>query len=177
MATASASSLKVKGPTREYETVYVLRGNVDPTAAEGVSTRASGVIEQSGGRLLKVDNWGRRRLAYPIAGGSRGAFVYLRYLGGPALVRELERNLAMLDEVVRWQTLLLRGNVKTDDYQVTPEDVRYEPLGPDTPEDEPGIVQKLGLDRPPGDDARYDRDNRDEGEGRDDDDSSDGDDE
>lgn len=160
VATATAAP-KATGSTREYETIYILRGNVDPTAAEGISTRAVGVITQTGGKLLKVDNWGRRRLAYPIAGATRGAFVYLRYLGGIDLVRELERNLAMFDEVVRWQSVLVRGSVAPESYQVSDDDVRYEPLEADTPQDEPGIADRLGLgDRPPEDEGshRYDRD-------------------
>ena len=173
MATATAATKistttrgHARGATREYETIYIMRGNVDPKEAEQVTTRANGVIDQNGGRILKVDNWGRRKLAYPIDGATRGAFVYLRYLGGADLVRELERNLAMLDDVVRWQTMLLRADVQANDYQINDDDVRYEPLEADTAEEEPGLAQRLGLvERPAGEEGqdRYDRN-----EGRDD---------
>lgn len=151
MATATVAS-KTTGTAREYETIYILKGNIDPESAGKVSKRANSLIEDSGGRILKVDNWGRRKLAYPIDGATRGAFVYLRYVAGPSLVRELERNLSLLDEVVRWQTMVLRHDVNTDDYKVSPDDVKYEPLSAELPPEEPGMAQQLGLveaPRPP----------------------------
>lgn len=135
---------------REYETLYVLRSNVDQDAARRIAERVVSVVEGAGAKLLKLDNWGRRRLAYPIAGSTRGTFVHVRYAGVGTIVTELERNLGLFDELVRCQSVLVRRNVSLGDYEVNPEDVKYRHTETDVPDEEPGIAQRLGLlDRAP----------------------------
>lgn len=110
---------------REYETIYILRPDVDGAAAEKVVDRARDVISRLDGTLTKLDNWGKRRLAYPIQKHPRGIFVYLKYVGFGDLVAELERNLRLLDEVVRFQTVLLREDIDPASVAVDPEEVQY----------------------------------------------------
>jgi small subunit ribosomal protein S6 len=110
---------------REYETIYILRPDVDAEIQEKVVDRAQDVIGRLGGTLTKLDNWGKRKLAYPIQKNSRGIFVYLKYVGFSDLVAELERNLGLVDEVVRFQTVLLRENVDPGSVSVDPEEVLY----------------------------------------------------
>ena len=53
---------------REYELIYVLRPTVDNAEAERVNGKVSEIIESFGGKLTKLDNWGRRKLALRPAG-------------------------------------------------------------------------------------------------------------
>ena len=110
---------------REYETIYILRADVDNAGAEKVVDRAKDVITRLEGTLTKLDNWGKRKLAYPIQKSSRGIFVYLKYVGYGDLVAELERNLRLLDEVVRFQTVLLTEDIDPASVAVDPEEVEY----------------------------------------------------
>ena len=64
-----------------------------------------------GGKVLTVDNWGKRKLAYEIAKQLKGIYLYWQYLGTAGLVEELERNLRMLDSVIRYHTIKLDSNV------------------------------------------------------------------
>jgi small subunit ribosomal protein S6 len=123
MATAAAAP--AKRWAREYETIYILRPDVDNAVAEKVVDRAKDVIKRLDGTLTKLDNWGKRRLAYPIEKNTRGIFVYLKYVGFSDLVAELERNLRLLDEVVRFQTVLLADTVDPASVTVDPEEVQY----------------------------------------------------
>lgn len=123
MATAAAAP-KTQW-AREYETIYILRPDVDNETAEKVVERARDVVKRLGGTLTKLDNWGKRRLAYPIEKNTRGIFVYLKYVGFGDLVAELERNLRLLDEVVRFQTVLLRKDIDPATVEVDPEEVQY----------------------------------------------------
>ncbi|MFA9411504.1 MAG: 30S ribosomal protein S6 [Deltaproteobacteria bacterium] len=91
MATAAAAP--ATRWAREYETIYILRSDVDNAVAEKVVDRAKDVIARLDGTLTKLDNWGKRKLAYPIRKSNRGIFVYLKYVGYSDLVAELERNL------------------------------------------------------------------------------------
>ena len=110
---------------REYETIYILRSDVDTAGAEKVVGRVKDVIARLEGTLTKLDNWGKRKLAYPIQKSNRGIFVYLKYVGYGDLVAELERNLRLLDEVVRFQTVLLEEDIDPSAVAVDPEEVQY----------------------------------------------------
>ncbi len=145
MATAAAAP-KTRW-AREYETIYILRPDVDNETAEKIAGRAGDVVQRLGGTLTKLDNWGRRRLAYPIEKNTRGVFIYLKYVGFGDLVAELERNLRLLDEVVRFQTVLLRKDIDPSTVQVDPEEVQYLHVeDEDEPEDaETERARSLGM--------------------------------
>ncbi|MFW6049883.1 MAG: 30S ribosomal protein S6 [Myxococcota bacterium] len=131
---------------REYETIYILRPDVDPEEADKVAQRVGEVLTRLGGKLTKVDNWGKRKLAYPIRRFSRGIFVYLKYVAFGDVVSELERNLRMLDPVVRYQTVKLRDQVDPAAVEVDPDEVKFlriETGGEE--EEEPNLEQRLGM--------------------------------
>lgn len=150
MSTAQTASVESEEPrAREYETIYIMRSDVSPENAAKLATRAREIIESMGGHLIKVDNWGRRRLAYPIGKASRGVFVYLAYVGAGGLVAELERNLRLLDDVVRYQTVVIKAPVRIEDYTVDAADLEFRELEVAEEEEEPELAQRLGLvDRP-----------------------------
>ena len=111
---------------REYETIYILRPNAGEEAAEKVASRVVETIGKMDGKLVEVDVWGRRRLAYKIKGNPKGVFIYLRYLGYPGLVFELERNLRMLDAVLKHQTVKLVDEIDPSTVEVDPEAIKFE---------------------------------------------------
>lgn len=103
---ARLQSLRDKPNTaREYETIYILRPNTPNEGVAEVNTRIKGVIEGMGGKILKIDNWGKRRLAYEVAKERKGIYLYWLYLAQPGVVEETERNLRMLDSVIRYLTV------------------------------------------------------------------------
>lgn len=101
------------GTSREYETVYILRPNTPNEGVAEVNTRIRGIIEGMGGKILKVDNWGKRRLAYEVAKERKGIYLYWQYLANPGVVEETERNLRMLDSVIRYLTVKVDEDVDT----------------------------------------------------------------
>jgi small subunit ribosomal protein S6 len=136
---------------REYETIYILRPDVTRDAQERVATRMSEVLGREKGRLTSIENWGRRPLAYPVKKKKRGVYVCLKYLGGGTLVSELERNLGVLDDVMKFQTIQLRNEVDGASVNVNPEDVKFEAVDPPQPGEDEGerIEQILGFERSP----------------------------
>ena len=153
---------------REYETIYILRPNVDAAEAERVATRVREVMERLEAKLTKVDTWGKRRLAYPIQKHTRGIYVYLRYVGFGDIVAELERNLRLLDSVIRFQTIVLEDMVDPSTVAVDPNEVEFEAVEQSDDEPELTFAQRLGLEE------RARRDDRDM-DGSDDDGDDDGD--
>ncbi|MCB9586293.1 MAG: 30S ribosomal protein S6 [Polyangiaceae bacterium] len=156
---------------REYETIYVMRPDVARDAAERVSQRVQEVMEREGARLSLVETWGRRALAYKVNKHRHGIYVYLKFLAGGTTVSELERNFRLLDEVIKFQTIVL-GNVEGD-VEISSEAVAFEAVeGIPAEEDEAhSLARELGLEDPePG--SRYDRRNDDDDSDDDDDDES-----
>jgi small subunit ribosomal protein S6 len=144
MATATATAQQPRW-AHDYETIYILRPNTEPDEADKVAQRVGEVIERLEGKLVKVDNWGKRKLAYPIKKFTRGVFVYVRYVGYSDVVAELERNLRMLDPVVRYQTVRIAQNVVAAEYTVDPEEVKFLRIEVTEDEEEPDLEQQLGL--------------------------------
>jgi small subunit ribosomal protein S6 len=112
-----------------------LRPDVDPESAERVQTRVADAIVREHGTLVKVEAWGRRRLAYPLGSQRRGVYVYVKYVGGGGLVAEVERNLKLQDSVVKFMTMLTSDEVDIASLQVDPEETKLGKLEL-TPEEE-----------------------------------------
>jgi small subunit ribosomal protein S6 len=131
---------------REYETIYILKPDVARDAQEKIAGRLSEVLTRENGKLTLVENWGRRQLAYPVAKCRRGLYVYLKYLGGGGLVAEVERNLRMLDDVIKYQTVQTNAEVELATVAINPDDVKFEGVElPAEEEPEDSIERRLGL--------------------------------
>jgi small subunit ribosomal protein S6 len=141
MSTSTAKVVRL----REYEMVFVLASSADNAEAERLNAKVSEVVQSFGGKLLKLDNWGRRKLAYPIKKNSRGLFVYAKYVAQPGVVAEIERNLRIADSVLRFQSTLLNPAVDVATVAVDPEDLKFAPVTPAEPEEEINLEQRLGL--------------------------------
>ena len=96
---------------REYETIYILRPDTQNDKVAEVNTRVRGIIESMGGVVLNVDNWGKRKLAYEIKKELKGIYLFWQYLGSPQVVTEFERNMRMLDPVIRYMTIVAARDV------------------------------------------------------------------
>src|SRR3954465_12816079 len=79
------SARDLAGRKREYETIYILRPDSTTDVISQVNLKVRGVIETGGGTLLKVDNWGKRKLAYEVKKQLKGIYLFFSYLGTAGL--------------------------------------------------------------------------------------------
>src|SRR5579872_2775774 len=100
--TRRGSARDLAGRKREYETIYILRPDSTTDVIGQVNQKARGVIETGGGTIIKIDNWGKRKLAYEVQKQLKGIYLFFSYLGPAGLVEELERNLRLTDSVIRY---------------------------------------------------------------------------
>ena len=107
---------------RKYETTYIVRPDISDAEADRVTTRAFKAIVDTSGKVLSVDNWGKRRLAYEIAHHQKGIFFHWHYVAGNKCVAELERNLRMLEPVIRFLTVRISDQVNYDEFTGLKED-------------------------------------------------------
>jgi small subunit ribosomal protein S6 len=98
----------------EYETTIIIRPDIGGDAVETTLDRIRDVIKNRGGKLLAINHWGKRKLAYEIAKHARGVFVHANFLGANTLVQELERNMRISDNVLRFMTIRLAEEVEAD---------------------------------------------------------------
>ena len=163
MPDLSPSALK---GAKEYESIYVLRPDIDVETAARVATRVSDVIAREQGTLVKVESWGRRKLAYPVRKFRKGIYYYLRFIAPGSMVAELERNLRMQkDAVLKFMTVKVNDEVEVAGLQIDPEEVKFaavEPIAEDELEESRekilGLVEhhesRMQRDMMPEDDMR-----------------------
>lgn len=96
---------------REYETIYVLSPEATDASAREFMLKMKELITREGGKNIKVDCWGRRKLAWERGKHQRGIYVHHKYLGNPGLVAEYERTLAIEESVILRHSVLLAKDV------------------------------------------------------------------
>jgi small subunit ribosomal protein S6 len=94
----------------DYEMVYVLSPRLSSDEGEQASKWVEGVIRESGGEVLSMDLWGRRRLAYPIKHQFEGTYVYTTFRIEPSATVRIESQLGLSEDVLRH--LIIRGIVE-----------------------------------------------------------------
>ena len=110
----------------QYEVMYVIDTALEEQARTDLINRFSGLVELNGGQVDRVDEWGKRRLAYAINYKTEGYYV-LMYIAAPAeLPHELERNFQINENVLRYMVIRYEGALPP----------KREPLKPYTPHTE-----------------------------------------
>ncbi len=91
---------------RKYEVMLILPAEADDKVISSVTDRISQVLAQSGGQVVNVERWGKRRLAYEIVKQTEGFYLVVECQAEPESIKELDRVLALVDEVVRFKTVV-----------------------------------------------------------------------
>jgi small subunit ribosomal protein S6 len=86
---------------RQYELTYIIRPDLDEEATAAVAERVEQVINANGGRVLKTDRWGKRRLAYTIQNYNEGFYLLLLTELGDVAIREIERHMKLSEDIIR----------------------------------------------------------------------------
>ena len=95
----------------QYEVMYVVDAALEDSARNELINRFNELVVKNGGEVERVDEWGKRRLAYAINYKTEGYYV-LMYIKAPAdLPRELERNLKIAEQVLRYLVIRYEGEL------------------------------------------------------------------
>ena len=90
-----------------YESVSILRPVQVETENDRVIEKMKEILTQSGANILKLDNSGKKKLAYEIQHERKGTFITLQFEGPPTVIAELERFQRMEDQVMKFMTVRL----------------------------------------------------------------------
>lgn len=96
---------------RKYETIYIVHPDLGDEDIKALSEKVQDVIASFKGECYRLEDWGMRKLAYPLKKQARGRYFYLNFEGSPALIAELERRLRLDDKVLRYQSVKLEKDV------------------------------------------------------------------
>jgi small subunit ribosomal protein S6 len=96
---------------RRYETIFIIDPDLSEEGRAPLFERLKDLFPQHNGLLVKVDEWGAKKLAYEIKKKARGYYVRLDYCGTGILVNEIERFFRIDDRVLKYMTVLLEENV------------------------------------------------------------------
>ena len=89
----------------KYESVFIVDPTLTDEELEEIIKTADHVVTSAEGKVLKVERWGKRRLAYPIEHREEGNYVLMTIECSPDLVKELDRRYRMNDRIMRHLTV------------------------------------------------------------------------
>jgi small subunit ribosomal protein S6 len=98
---------------RQYELVYILPPESTEEQVAEIHSQVEAVVSRLNGRIEKTDNWGRRRLAYEIGKHKEGIYVVEVINGADGLMKELDRRLRVLDQVIRHMIVRVDKEMQT----------------------------------------------------------------
>ena len=90
---------------RVYEILFIADPNLGEPEVDALTEHIQGFAEKEGGRIQKVEKWGKKRLAYNIRKHQEGYYVLIVVEGKPSLVKEVERRIRVTDGVVKFITV------------------------------------------------------------------------
>ncbi len=88
-----------------YEHVVISRQDISPQQAEALNDTIKAIIEEGGGVVAKIEYWGLRNLTYRIKKNRKGHYSLLALDAPPAAVKEMERQLSINEDVLRYMTV------------------------------------------------------------------------
>jgi len=94
---------------QKYEAMYIIHPTLEDEARAALTERFSGLVMQSGGNVEKIDDWGKRKLAYEIQDMTEGHYILMRFEADSGFPQELERNFKISEPIMRYLV------VRTDD--------------------------------------------------------------
>ena len=88
-----------------YEHVVIARQDISPQQAEALNEQIKALIEEHGGHIAKIEYWGLRNLTYRIKKNRKGHYSLLAIDAPAPVVKELERQLGINEDVIRYMTI------------------------------------------------------------------------
>lgn len=93
---------------RRYELIFIVQQELNEEEVKTITDRYLQIITTQKGTLIKTEDWGKRRLAYEINKQSKGTYILVDFYGPGSMIREIERNLKIDDNILKFLTVKTR---------------------------------------------------------------------
>jgi small subunit ribosomal protein S6 len=96
---------------KRYETLFIVQIDLPDDELISLIERYSEIVTAYKGTIVKIEKWGKRKLAYEIKKQTNGFYVMIDYAGKSAIIDELERNFKIDDKILKFMTIMKDDNV------------------------------------------------------------------
>ena len=97
---------------RTYEHIFIVHPEVVGDDYAAILDKFKNILTEQDANILKVDEWGARKLAYPVKKQTRGSYVLVTFEAGATVIAEFERRLRLDEKIIKFQTIVLpKGTV------------------------------------------------------------------
>ena len=105
---------------RYYENLYIINPNLAEEDYRAVVAKFTDAVGKNKGVVTKVDEWGKKTLAYDIKKFDKGYYVLLQYCGEAGLTAELKREMSLDDRILKYQIIKLSDNADLEELMPKP---------------------------------------------------------
>ena len=102
---------------KRYETLFIVQSELSSDDITAIIDRYSKIITDMKGTILKVERWGKRKLAYLIRKQSRGFYILIDFAGKREIVAEVERILKFDDKVLKYMSVKLVDSITAEEIE------------------------------------------------------------
>ena len=111
---------------RTYETMFIVNPDIVGDDHAALLEKFQNILKEQGAEMLKVEDWGTRKMAYPIRKFSRGNYILFYFQSPSEAIAEFERRLRIDDAILRFQTIVhekeIAGLAGADEKEASPAD-------------------------------------------------------
>lgn len=90
-----------------YENVVILKPSLNEEELKSAADKISGIIKNSGGEILKIDNWGKRKLAYEVNKQKMGVYLLFLFKSPSTIIKKIEDYFKVFEPVVKFMVIKL----------------------------------------------------------------------
>ena len=114
---------------KRYETIFITHPELSEEDHAELEKKLRSTVATWKGDVIKLEDWGTKKLGYEIRKNNRGRYFLLEYAAAADLVRELERNLRLNDRILKFQTVKIDERTSSDTAKAPKEAVPAERTG------------------------------------------------
>ena len=107
---------------RRYESVVILAPEMPDDDIRNFTEKYSELIKTNGGEIIKIEDWGFKRLAYLVKKKEKGRYILFDFVGLPALITELERQFKITEEVLKFLSVKIDDDVDLEAFKAAEEE-------------------------------------------------------
>ena len=99
---------------RRYELIFIIQQELNEEEVKAITEKYLQIITAQKGTIIKTEDWGKRRLAYDINKQSKGTYILVDFYGLGAMIREIERNLKIDDNILKFITVKTKDSFNSE---------------------------------------------------------------